>query len=141
MIFHEAHLIGALKARTPPIKTALLDPADRAGLGNSLCLAKHFTARAIHTRRVKAGRISAARVGGLVPINPPTFLNVSITAGGNRPYAISKRAERKSWGYFQHALTCTGARPQACRPKLPTSDSARIVQLRALFLLLPACQR
>jgi len=134
--FHEAHLIGALKGKNTPIKTALLDQRIVAGLGN-IYVCETLYRTGIHPAR-KAGRISAARVGGLVPIIRDV-LNAAITAGGSTLRDF-KRADGEL-GYFQHSFDVYGREAQPCRTQGCDHQIARIVQSGRSSFYCPQCQR
>lgn len=134
--FHEAHLIGALKGKNTPIKTALLDQRIVAGLGNIYVCETLYRAGILPAR--KAGRISAARVGGLVPIIRDV-LNAAITAGGSTLRDF-KRADGEL-GYFQHSFDVYGREAQPCRTQGCAHQIARIVQSGRSSFYCPQCQR
>ncbi|MEO0655104.1 MAG: bifunctional DNA-formamidopyrimidine glycosylase/DNA-(apurinic or apyrimidinic site) lyase [Pseudomonadota bacterium] len=134
--FNEDYLVGALSGRMTPIKAALLDQRIVAGLGNIyVCEALH---RAGIAPKRKAGRISAPRVRGLVPVIRDV-LREAIAAGGSslRDY----RQADGELGYFQHTFRAYGREGAAC----PTPDCggtiARIVQSGRSTFYCPRCQR
>ena len=134
--FNEDYLVGALSGRMTPIKAALLDQRIVAGLGNIyVCEALH---RAGIAPKRKAGRISAPRVRGLVPVIRDV-LREAIAAGGSslRDY----RQADGELGYFQHTFRAYGREGAPC----PTPDCggtiARIVQSGRSTFYCPRCQR
>ncbi|PYE84561.1 bifunctional DNA-formamidopyrimidine glycosylase/DNA-(apurinic or apyrimidinic site) lyase [Pseudoroseicyclus aestuarii] len=132
--FNEAYLIGRLKGRATPIKTALLDQTVVAGLGNIyVCEILH---RAGIDPRRKAGRISAQRLTTLVPITR-MVLEEAIEAGGS-----SLRDHRQAsgeLGYFQHTFRVYGREGAPC-PHCAT-PIRRIVQSGRSSFYCPTCQR
>ena len=134
--FHEAHLISALKGRNTPIKSALLDQRVVAGLGNIYVCETLYRA-GIHPAR-KAGRISAARVGGLVPIIRQV-LEEAIIAGGSTLRDF-KRADGEL-GYFQHSFDVYGREGQPCRTDGCGGQISRTVQSGRSSFYCPQCQR
>lgn len=134
--FSETYLTAALKGKNTPIKSALLDQRIIAGLGNIYVCEALFRAR-ISPRR-KAGRISAARVSGLVPIIRDV-ISEAIEAGGS-----SLRDFRQTdgeLGYFQHRFDVYDREGQPCRHEDCTGTVARIVQSGRSSFYCPLCQR
>jgi formamidopyrimidine-DNA glycosylase len=134
--FNEDHLIAALKGRNTPIKSALLDQRIVAGLGNIYVCEALFRAH-ISPKR-KAGRISAARAGALVPIIRDV-LSEAIEAGGS-----SLRDFRQAdgeLGYFQHRFDVYGREGEGCRTPDCTGTIARVVQSGRSSFYCPTCQR
>ena len=134
--FHEAHLVAALKGRNMPIKSALLDQRIVAGLGNIYVCETLYRAR-IHPAQ-KAGRISAARVAGLVPIIRQV-LEEAITAGGSTLRDF-KQADGEL-GYFQHSFDVYGREGEPCRTEGCSEDIGRIVQSGRSSFYCAQCQR
>ena len=134
--FHEAHLVSALKGRNMPIKSALLDQRIVAGLGNIYVCETLYRAR-IHPAR-KAGRISAARVAGLVPIIRQV-LEEAITAGGSTLRDF-KQADGEL-GYFQHSFDVYGREGEPCRTDGCNGQIGRIVQSGRSSFYCSQCQR
>ncbi|SDF13145.1 bifunctional DNA-formamidopyrimidine glycosylase/DNA-(apurinic or apyrimidinic site) lyase [Sulfitobacter delicatus] len=134
--FHEALLVAALKGRNMPIKSALLDQRIVAGLGNIYVCEALYRA-GLHPAR-KAGRISGARVAGLVPIIRQVLAE-AIEAGGS-----SLRDFRQAdgeLGYFQHRFDVYGREGEACRRPGCDGTLARIVQSGRSSFYCPRCQR
>lgn len=134
--FSATYLTAALKGKNTPIKSALLDQRIIAGLGNIYVCEALFRAR-ISPRR-KAGRISAARVSGLVPIIRDV-ISEAIEAGGS-----SLRDFRQTdgeLGYFQHRFDVYDREGQPCRHEDCTGTVARIVQSGRSSFYCPLCQR
>lgn len=134
--FNEAHLVAALDGRNMPIKSALLDQRIVAGLGNIYVCEVLYRAR-IHPAR-KAGRISAKRVAGLVPIIREV-LSEAIEAGGSTLRDF-KQADGEL-GYFQHSFDVYGRETEPCRTPDCTSTIGRIVQSGRSSFYCPTCQR
>ncbi len=134
--FSGPYLVGRLKSRNTPIKSALLDQGIVAGLGNIYVCEVLFRAR-INPMR-KAGQIAAARVAGLVPIIRDV-LTEAIDAGGSslRDY----RQADGELGYFQHAFKVYGREGEPCVTQGCTSTIARIVQSGRSSFYCPTCQR
>ena len=134
--FHESYLVAALAGRNTPIKSALLDQRIVAGLGNIYVCEALYRA-GIHPGR-KAGRISAQRVAGLVPIIR-AVLQDAIEAGGS-----SLRDFRQAdgeLGYFQHSFDVYGREAAPCRAPGCEASVARIVQSGRSSFYCPKCQR
>ena len=134
--FDEDYLVARLHGRTMPIKSALLDQRIVAGLGNIyVCEVLHRAG--IHPRR-KAGRISVARVAGLVPLIRQV-LQEAIEAGGSslRDY---RRADGEL-GYFQHVFRVYGREGAPCAAPGCLGVVARFVQAGRSSFYCPQCQR
>jgi formamidopyrimidine-DNA glycosylase len=134
--FHEAHLVAALKGRTTPIKSALLDQRIVAGLGNIYVCEALYRA-GIHPAR-KAGRISTTRIAGLVPIIREVLTD-AITAGGSSLKDF--RQADGELGYFQHSFDVYGREGQPCRRPGCDGTIGRIVQSGRSSFYCPRCQR
>lgn len=134
--FHEAHLVAALKGRNMPIKSALLDQRIVAGLGNIYVCEALYRA-GIHPAR-KAGRISASRIAGLVPIIRQVLAD-AITAGGSSLKDF--RQADGELGYFQHSFDVYGREGKACRRAGCDGTIGRIVQSGRSSFYCPRCQR
>lgn len=134
--FDEPYLIRKLKGRNTPIKSALLDQRIVAGLGNIYVCEALYRAGIAPTR--KAGRLSAARVGSLVPIIRDV-LNDAILAGGSslRDY----RQADGELGYFQHSFRVYGREGEPCRTDGCADTIRRIVQSGRSSFYCPTCQR
>lgn len=134
--FSESYLIAALKGRKTPIKSALLDQKNIAGLGNIyVCEALFRTG--IHPAR-KVNQISEVRLAGLVPV-VREVLQDAIAAGGS-----SLRDFRQAdgeLGYFQHSFDVYGREGQPCRSEGCTDTVRRIVQSGRSSFYCPTCQR
>ena len=134
--FSGPYLVDRLKSRNTPIKSALLDQGIVAGLGNIYVCEVLFRARL--NPELRAGRIAAARVAGLVPIIRDV-LTEAIEAGGSslRDY----RQADGELGYFQHAFKVYGRTGEACITSGCASPIARIVQSGRSSFYCPTCQR
>lgn len=134
--FHEAHLVAGLKGRDTPVKAALLDQRLVAGLGNIYVCEALFRAGIAPWRR--AGRISALRVAGLVPVIR-AVLAEAIEAGGSslRDY----RQVGGELGYFQHAFRVYGREGQPCVAPGCGGVVRRMVQGGRSSFWCPRCQR
>ena len=134
--FDEDYLVARLRGRNTPIKAALLDQRVVAGLGNIyVCEALH---RAGISPRRKAGRISEARVRGLVPVIRQVLAE-AIEAGGSslRDY----RQADGDLGYFQHNFRVYDREGEPCvTPDCP-GTVGRIVQSGRSSFFCATCQR
>ncbi|PCD76576.1 bifunctional DNA-formamidopyrimidine glycosylase/DNA-(apurinic or apyrimidinic site) lyase [Pseudothioclava arenosa] len=132
--FDESYLTAALKKRSSPIKTALLDQHVVAGLGNIYVSEVLFRA-GIDPRRA-ANRISATRLAQLVPLIREV-LTEAIEAGGS-----SLRDHRQAdgeLGYFQHSFRVYDREDEPC--PTCTTPIRRIVQSSRSSYFCPRCQR
>ena len=134
--FDEAYLTARLKGRKAPIKSALLDQRIIAGLGNIYVCEVLYRA-GIHPAR-RCERISAARLGGLVPL-VREVLSEAIEAGGSS--LKDYRQADGELGYFQHSFQVYDREGEACRTEGCTSQVARIVQSGRSSFYCPTCQR
>jgi formamidopyrimidine-DNA glycosylase len=134
--FNEPYLVAALKGRSTPVKSALLDQRIVAGLGNIYVCEALFRARISPQRR--AGQIAATRVAAMVPIIRQVLAE-AIEAGGS-----SLRDFRQAdgeLGYFQHSFDAYGREGEPCRAPGCNSTIARIVQAGRSSFYCPKCQR
>ena len=131
--FNEHTLKARLKNRKTPIKTALLDQKNVAGLGNIyVCEVLH---RAGIDPAKLSGKLSGARVAELVPIIRQV-LTEAIGAGGSS--LKDYRQTDGELGYFQHRFQVYDREGQPCiRCATPI---ARIVQSGRSTFFCPACQ-
>ena len=137
--FNVARLTAALAGRATPIKAALLDQRNVAGLGNIYVCEALFRAR-ISPRRM-AGQVVGARLVRLVPAIKET-LTEAIAAGGSslRDYA----QPNGELGYFQHGFKVYGRTGKPCErcPGVPAcAGVARIVQSGRSTFFCPQTQR
>ena len=126
-------LAGRLADRATPIKSALLDQTNVAGLGNIYVCETLFRARIAPTRL--AGQVSAAEIAILVP-TIRQVLSEAIEAGGS-----SLRDFRQTdgeLGYFQHRFQVYDRQGEPC----PNCGSpiARLVQSGRSTYHCPTCQ-
>jgi len=134
--FSESHLIGRLRGRNTPMKSALLDQKNVAGLGNIYVCEALFRSGIHPTRR--AGRVAENRIAQLVPIIREV-LQEAIEAGGS-----SLRDFRQAdgeLGYFQHSFDVYGREGAACKAPGCTDTIRRIVQSGRSSFYCPTCQR
>lgn len=134
--FHEEYFVAALKTRTMPAKSALLDQRIVAGLGNIYVCEALFRARISPKRRVN--NLSSARIASLVPIIRDV-LGDAIAAGGS-----SLRDFRQAdgeLGYFQHNFDVYDREGQPCRRPGCDGIVARVVQSGRSSFYCPRCQR
>ena len=137
--FNRACLAAALAGKRTPIKAALLDQGNVAGLGNIYVCEALFRAGIAPTRQ--AASISLAETGRLVREIKAT-LTEAIAAGGSslRDY-VQPDGEL---GYFQHAWKVYGREGERC-PDCPGAPKcagiARIVQSGRSTFYCPRRQR
>ncbi len=134
--FHADHLARRFHNRRSPIKAALLDQRNVAGLGNIyVCEALHRAG--IHPTRA-AGRISAARLERL-SAEIRIILLEAIEAGGSslRDY----RQADGELGYFQHGFRAYGREDESCHTPDCGGTIRRIVQSGRSTWFCPRCQR
>lgn len=134
--FSPALLSEQLKGRRTPIKSALLDQATVAGLGNI------YVCEALHQAGISPNRsaasVSAPRAAKLV-IAIREVLARAIKAGGStlRDYA---RADGEL-GYFQHSFTVYDRAGKACSKQGCGGTVKRIVQAGRSTFYCPRCQK
>ena len=129
--FNEAYLTGRLKGRLTPIKSALLDQHNIAGLGNIYVCEVLFRA-GVHPARQAAD----TNAPPLVPIIR-AVLTEAIEAGGSslRDY----RQTDGELGYFQHRFQVYDRKGEPCaRCDTPIE---RLVQSGRSSFYCPNCQR
>ena len=132
--FSEITLKQRLKNRATPIKTALLDQKNVAGLGNIyVCEVLH---RAGINPTSVSGKLSGPRVASLVPIIRQV-LTEAIDAGGSslRDY----RQTDGELGYFQHTFRVYDREGQPCTTC--ATPIGRIVQSGRSTFYCPSCQK
>lgn len=134
--FDEAYLTDALSAKGSPIKSALLDQAIVAGLGNIYVCETLYRARISPTR--KANKISKQRVTSLVPIIRQV-LSDAIEAGGSSLKDF--RQADGDLGYFQHSFDVYGREGESCKTEGCGKSIKRIVQSGRSSFYCPTCQR
>lgn len=134
--FDESYLVQALKAKTSPIKTALLDQRIVAGLGNIYVCEVLYRAHISPLR--KANKISKTSVEALVPIIRQV-LGEAIEAGGSSLKDF--RQADGDLGYFQHSFDVYGREGAPCRTPGCTSAINRTVQSARSSFYCPKCQR
>lgn len=134
--FDEPYLIGKLRGRNTPIKSALLDQQIVAGLGNIYVCETLFRARI--APQTKAGALTTDQVASLVPLIREV-LTEAIEAGGS-----SLRDFRQAdgeLGYFQHSFQVYGREGHPCATPGCQAHVARIVQSGRSSFYCPTCQR
>ncbi|WP_135502878.1 bifunctional DNA-formamidopyrimidine glycosylase/DNA-(apurinic or apyrimidinic site) lyase [Roseovarius aestuariivivens] len=134
--FDGPYLASALMGRNTPVKSALLDQRIVAGLGNIYVCEALFRAGISPMRR--AGRISAKRAAGLVPIIREVLTD-AIAAGGS-----SLRDFRQAdgeLGYFQHSFDVYGREGESCRRLDCRGTIRRKIQSGRSSFYCPLCQR
>jgi len=134
--FNEDYLVARLKGRNTPIKSALLDQKIVSGLGNIYVCEVLFRA-GIHPAR-KAGQISAARIGSLVPLIRDVLAE-AIAAGGSS--LKDYRQADGELGYFQHNFAVYDQEGNLCSTTGCDKTITRIVQSGRSSFFCPQCQR
>lgn len=133
--FNESWLAARLAGRATPIKAALLDQHNVAGLGNIyVCEVLHRAG--IHPARL-ARDVTGAEIARLVPL-VRRVLAEAIEAGGSslRDY----RQADGELGYFQHTFRAYGREGAPCATPGCTGTVARIVQSGRSSFFCPLCQ-
>lgn len=134
--FDGEYLYDALKTRSTPMKSALLDQRIIAGLGNIyVCEVLHRTG--LSPRR-KARNVSRSRILAL-PAVIRDVLEEAIAAGGS-----SLRDHRQvdgELGYFQHSFHAYGREGKPCLKEECGGQIERIVQSGRSTFYCPKCQR
>ena len=133
--FHAGHLAQRFRDRRAPVKAALLDQRNVAGLGNIYVCEALFRA-GIHPARA-AGRIGAARLEALTAAIRDVLAE-AIAAGGSslRDY----RQTDGELGYFQHTFRVYDRAGQPCATPGCTGTVRRIVQSGRSTWYCPRCQ-
>ena len=132
--FNEHSLKARLKNRKTPIKTALLDQKNVAGLGNIyVCEVLH---RAGISPTTLSGNLSGPRVASLVP-TIRQILTEAIEAGGSS--LKDYRQTDGELGYFQHSFRVYDREGQPCLNC--ATPIARIVQSGRSTFFCPSCQK
>lgn len=134
--FNEDHLVRVLKGRKTPIKSALLDQKNVAGLGNIYVCEALFRAKIAPRRTVN--NLSEKRVRSLVPIIRDV-LSEAIKAGGSSLKDF--RQADGELGYFQHSFDVYGRENAPCRAEGCKGTIARITQSGRSSFYCPQCQR
>ena len=134
--FHEAHLAARLKDRATPIKSALLDQHNVAGLGNIYVCEVLFRTQISPLRLARD--VKPREVVRLVPIIRDV-LSEAIAAGGSslRDY----RQADGELGYFQHTFRVYDREGEACVTPGCKSLITRTVQSGRSSFHCPTCQR
>ena len=134
--FDLEYLTAAFAGRRQPVKSALLDQRNIAGLGNIyVCEALH---RAGISPERPAGDIGRRKLGVLTRAIQ-AVLREAIEAGGStlRDYA----AADGSLGYFQHSFAVYGREGEPCRKRGCGGRVERIVQSGRSTFACDRCQR
>jgi len=134
--FNEEYLAAKLAAKNTPIKTALLDQRILSGLGNIYVCEVLFRAGINPTR--KAGKISAKRVGQMVPIIRDV-LQEAIASGGSSLKDF--RQTDGELGYFQHGFQVYDRAGETCVTPSCKKTISRIVQSGRSTFYCAQCQR
>lgn len=133
--FNASYLVEALKKKSSPIKTALLDQRVVSGLGN-IYVCEVLFRTGISPKR-KASNLSAARVASLVPAIRDV-LEEAIESGGSS--LRDHRQTNGELGYFQHNFAVYDREGAPCRNECGT-NIFRVVQSGRSSFYCPKCQR
>lgn len=134
--FDAGHLIARFAGRRTPLKAALLDQRNIAGLGNIyVCEALHRARLAPERSAASLTRDEAERLAPIIR----DVLSEAIEAGGStlRDY----RHEDGSLGYFQHAFRVYDREGGECRNPGCSGIIRRIVQSGRSTFHCEQCQR
>ena len=134
--FHAKILISAFDGKKTPIKSALLDQSNVAGLGNIYVCEALFRAGILPTRH--AGSLKRSEIERLTT-HIRAVLNDAIEAGGStlRDFAATDGA----LGSFQERFDVYGREGAPCRCGASKGIVTRIVQSGRSTFYCPACQR
>ncbi|MEM7057260.1 MAG: bifunctional DNA-formamidopyrimidine glycosylase/DNA-(apurinic or apyrimidinic site) lyase [Pseudomonadota bacterium] len=134
--FHADALAAAFSGKQSPVKTALLDQRNVAGLGNIYVCEALFRS-GIHPTRL-AGSVSANRIADLATEIVATLTD-AIAAGGSslRDY----RQADGELGYFQHTFRVYDREDEDCTRNDCMGKIRRIVQSGRSSFYCPKCQR
>ncbi|KPP89296.1 MAG: DNA-formamidopyrimidine glycosylase [Rhodobacteraceae bacterium HLUCCA08] len=134
--FDDATLAARLTGRRTPIKAALLDQRNVAGLGNIyVCEALHRAG--INPRRL-AGSLSRGRIARLVPVIRDVLSEAIVAGGSSLRDHLQTDGEL---GYFQHSFRVYDREGAPCRTDACTGTIRRIVQSGRSTFYCPRCQR
>ena len=134
--FHAKILISAFDGKKAPIKAALLDQSNVAGLGNIYVCEALFRAGIDPTRH--SGSLKRLEIERLTT-HIRAVLTDAVAAGGStlRDFA----ATDGSLGSFQERFDVYGREGMACRCGAPKGVVTRIVQSGRSTFYCPVCQR
>lgn len=137
-----AHLASVLQGKIAPLKAALLDQRNIAGLGNIyVCEALHRAGlsprRASGTLVTGQGRPGAGAVRLATSIRE--VIDAAIAAGGST--LRDHRQADGELGYFQHSFLVYGREGEACPRSGCRGTVARITQSGRSTFFCPQCQR
>ena len=134
--FNEPYLVGRLKGRKTPIKSALLDQRIVAGLGNIYVAETLYRARISPLRL--AGELSEHQVHALVP-TIREVLAEAIEAGGSSLRDF--RQANGELGYFSKHFQVYDREGDPCETPGCTGVVTRTVQSGRSSFWCPSCQR
>ncbi len=134
--FSAGTLITAFKNKRSPIKSALLDQRNVAGLGNIYVCEALWRSGINPTRH--AGKISRARLEKLT-VAIRDVLSEAIAAGGSSLKDF--RQADGELGYFQHNFATYDQEDCDCQTPNCTGKISRIVQSGRSTFYCPTCQR
>lgn len=138
--FNAAHMAARFTGRKTPIKSALLDQRNVAGLGNIYVCEALWRAGIAPTTQASAlvqNDHASSKLQSLAT-SIRDVLEAAIAAGGStlKDFKSSDGAA----GYFQHSFDVYGREEQACRTPDCTGSIARIVQSGRSTFYCPDCQ-
>lgn len=134
--FNGPYLAARLAGRKTPIKSALLDQRNVAGLGNIYVAETLYRAR-INPHRL-AGELSEAQVHGLVPVIRDVLAE-AIEAGGSSLRDF--RQANGELGYFSKQFHVYDREGAPCETPGCTGTITRTVQSGRSSFWCPTCQR
>lgn len=134
--FDTSYLLGALKGRKMPIKSALLDQKIVVGLGN-IYVCEALWRTGINPTTL-AGKVPRETLNKLVPVIRDV-LNEAI-AGGGSSLKDYKQTDGEL-GYFQHSFAVYGREGQPCKTDGCGHQIMRIVQSGRSTFYCDKCQR
>lgn len=133
--FDALYLLERFKGRKTPIKSALLDQRNVAGLGNIYVCEALWRSGISPTSKV--GDLRTEKVEKLVPMIRDV-LTEAIAAGGSS--LKDYRQTDGELGYFQHGFAVYDREGQSCKNQGCSGKIERIVQSGRSTFLCPICQ-
>ena len=137
-----AHLASVFKGKAAPLKAALLDQRNIAGLGNIyVCEALHRAG--LSPRRASGSLVTGRGAAGAGAVRLATaireVIDAAIAAGGST--LRDHRQADGALGYFQHSFLVYGREGEACPRSGCGGTVARITQSGRSTFFCPRCQR
>jgi len=134
--FNAAYFSARLKGRKTPIKSAMLDQKNVAGLGNIYVCEALW--RAGIAPQTSSSALKAAQVSALVG-HIRDVLSEAIDAGGSS--LKDYRQANGDLGYFQHSFKTYGREGEMCLKPECGGEITRIIQSGRSSFYCPTCQR